>query len=97
MKTLKELYWQDVMMSKRMEAKANRKGMVYMALFVNNISNAKYNHEYLDDKLQHEGICKGNRPQTSSVKFDDNSRLIIAHVTKSSKMYEALKNIGFEE
>lgn len=97
MATLKDLYWKDVKMTKRWEIKANRKGMTYMALFVDSSSKDLFTYQYLDKKLQNEGICQGNRPQCVTKKFDDGSRLIIAHVTTNTKMYEALKNIGFEE
>ena len=96
MKTLKDLFWQNTYMSKRMEGRANRKGMVYMSLYVSGLHSEVYSCDYLREKLRNEG-CINCMPQRATIKIDEDERLIIVHVKKESMLYEALKNIGFEE
>lgn len=97
MKTLKELYWNKVgYMSKRLEAKMNRKGMVYMAKYFDGITADKFDYNYLGKLLQSEGICQGCLPQRVYLNVETGT-LVIVHVKNTTKMYEALRNIGFEE
>lgn len=96
MKTLKDLYWKDFdYTSRRIEAKKNRKGMIYAAKYYG-IPKDQFDCNILHKELNFVG-CKCDFPQHQYITVGNDGTLVIVHVKENSKLWESLKQLGYEE
>ena len=96
MKTLKELYWEEVgFTSRRIEAKKNRKGMIYAAKYYD-IPKDQFDCRVLRNELNLIE-CKCDLPQRQYIAVGSYGTLVIIHIKENSILWEKFKQLGYEE